>query len=286
MSKRITKEIVETTTAGNRDKFIWDAGDKSLKGFGLKVTPRGRKVFIYQFRIGGRAGRTKRFTIGVYDSKTLTVTIARRRAEDLAAEVQAARSGDEKDPVQKRKDRREAEQRAKEAAKGRLYKDAAEAFLQSLQVKSRSPKYIEEARRLLATETYDLWSDRDVATITNDEISDLLRDICDRPAPWVAKNLHAALRPLFKRAAKRHKLGGNPAEDIELDLPDITRDSLTTAELKKIWLAANEMPYPFGPIIQLLILTGQRRSEVSGMRGTEVDLDESVWIIPASRAKS
>ena len=44
--------------------------------------------------------------------------------------------------------------------------------------------------------------------------------------------------------------------------------------------------YPFGPIVRLLIMTGQRRNEVAGMRWGELALDESTWTIPKDRAKN
>lgn len=46
------------------------------------------------------------------------------------------------------------------------------------------------------------------------------------------------------------------------------------------------MSYPFGSLFQLLILTGQRRSEVSDMRWSEVNFKDKVWVIPKERAKN
>jgi hypothetical protein len=57
------------------------------------------------------------------------------------------------------------------------------------------------------------------------------------------------------------------------------------AELVSIWRAANEMGWPYGRIVQLLILTGQRRNEVTGMRWSELDLAKGQWTIPAERTK-
>jgi integrase len=50
--------------------------------------------------------------------------------------------------------------------------------------------------------------------------------------------------------------------------------------------AARQTPFPFGPIVLLLILTGQRREEVSGMRWSELDFDARTWTIPRERAKN
>src|SRR5262249_32006913 len=50
--------------------------------------------------------------------------------------------------------------------------------------------------------------------------------------------------------------------------------------------AAEAMGWPFGPCVQLLILTAQRREEVARMRWHEVDLDGAVWVLPSERAKN
>jgi hypothetical protein len=68
-----------------RSYFVWDAGDGAVKGFGVNVTPRGRRTFVAQFRIGsGRAAKSKRVTIGTFG--TWTVDQARDRARDLIRE--------------------------------------------------------------------------------------------------------------------------------------------------------------------------------------------------------
>src|SRR5262249_52396055 len=61
---------------------------------------------------------------------------------------------------------------------------------------------------------------------------------------------------------------------------------LTDAELAQVWKAAEKMGWPFGPCVQLLILTAQRRSEVSGMTWSEVDLGDGLWSLPSTRTKN
>ena len=58
---RITKRTVDAAKARKADSYVWD---QELPGFGLKVTPAGRKVYLVQYRLGGRNGRTHRVTIG------------------------------------------------------------------------------------------------------------------------------------------------------------------------------------------------------------------------------
>jgi integrase len=45
---------------------------------------------------------------------------------------------------------------------------------------------------------------------------------------------------------------------------------LSDAELKAVWLAAGKVGWPFGPVVQLLILTGARRAEIGGLRWGEI----------------
>src|SRR5665213_227210 len=58
---RISKRTVDAAKAQAGDSYVWD---RELSGFGLKVTPAGRKVYLVQYRIGGHKGRTRRVTIG------------------------------------------------------------------------------------------------------------------------------------------------------------------------------------------------------------------------------
>jgi hypothetical protein len=72
-TQRLTKRIVDATEARAKDTYVWDT---DLKGFGLKVTPKGRKVYIAQYRVGKR---TRRVTLGVHG--TLTTEQARQNAK-------------------------------------------------------------------------------------------------------------------------------------------------------------------------------------------------------------
>ena len=61
----------------------------NLAAIGLKVTPAGRKVYLVQYRLGGRKGRTRRVTIGRHGE--LTPTAARAEAKRLLGEIAAGR---------------------------------------------------------------------------------------------------------------------------------------------------------------------------------------------------
>ena len=59
----MTKSAIDGFAVAERDTVYWDQG---LPGFGVKVTPRGRKVFIVMYRLGGAGSRLRKYTIGPY----------------------------------------------------------------------------------------------------------------------------------------------------------------------------------------------------------------------------
>src|SRR5712671_8144346 len=67
MRTKITKRAVDSLRPAKGDQFLWDT---ELKGFGLKVTPAGSKIYILQYRKGGRGSPTKRVTIGRHGAVT------------------------------------------------------------------------------------------------------------------------------------------------------------------------------------------------------------------------
>ena len=72
---------------------------------------------------------------------------------------------------------------------------------------------------------------------------------------------------------------------------EIARDRTPTIEeVAEIWRAAETLGYPFGHIVQLLILTAARRDEVGAMQLSEPHLpeggDEGCWTLPSSRSKN
>ena len=61
---------------------------------------------------------------------------------------------------------------------------------------------------------------------------------------------------------------------------------LSDDELKTIWTNAITVGYAFGPIVQILMLTAQRRGEVAAMQWSDIDTGKAVWTIPAERTKN
>ena len=94
-------------------------------------------------------------------------------------------------------------------------------------------------------------------------------------------------RAAFAWAVKRGSVRGNPFADLPVSKSVSKRERvLSDAEIAEIWRAAGEVTSPYGTIIRLLILTGQRRGEVAGITWGEISEDLTTWTLPGERTKN
>ena len=107
--------------------------------------------------------------------------------------------------------------------------------------------------------------------------------------PVAANRIRAYARACFGWAVQRGSVPGNPFADVPVPAEEAARDRvLSDGELQEAWQAAGTLEGPWGTLVKLLILTGQRRGEVAGMRWSElqVDGDKPLWTLPAERTKN
>jgi integrase len=94
-------------------------------------------------------------------------------------------------------------------------------------------------------------------------------------------------RAAFAWAMKRGAVRANPFADLPLAKSVGKRERvLTDEEIGEIWRAAGDAAAPYGTIVRLLILTGQRRGEVAGMNWAEISDDLTTWALPGERTKN
>ncbi|MDF2493263.1 site-specific integrase [Sphingomonas sp.] len=271
-SARITKTAVESIQPGKSDVFVWDAGDRSIKGFGVKVTPSGSRIYVFQYRLGGRGSKTSRFTIGKHG--VWTADRARAEAERLARLV-----GQGGDPSADKKERR------RQAVDLAFDAYARDRFLAGY-AKTEWARSYGLAERSLRLHAIPALGSTPLPKIKKADISALF-DRLPATNAGTRRNTFTVLRRLFRVAVSRGDIERSPMEGYEPPRAPASRDRvLTDDELVTIWKAAGTLGYPFGPYFQILLLTGQRREEVAGLEWSELQRDAALWTLPAARAKN
>jgi len=264
---RLTKSTIDSLPTANSDVVYWDAG---VPGFGVKVTPKGRKVFIVLYRTGGAGSKLRKYTIGPYGRVTL------HQARVAAQKVFAAKL-EGRDPAAEKRE-------AKRRVVADRVEDLLEAFIAQRLSKNRSAA---EISRLLRREVGKPWVGRSVHEITKRDVVEVVSAIEQRGAPGTANKTLKSIKTFLRWCVGQAVLDRSPAEGVPLPAKEIARDRvLDDTELAQVILAARKIGGPYGCIVELLALTGQRRQEVAGLRREELDLAPRIWTVPKARTKN
>ncbi|CAN1721172.1 Tyr recombinase domain-containing protein [Hyphomicrobium sp. 1Nfss2.1] len=285
MAKALTYIAVERLQPTDSRREIPDA---RMPGLYLIIQPSGAKSWAVRYR---HRGKPRKHTLGPFPLYDLSA--ARERAN---AALQAVDQG--RDPA---REKRKAKTAVKQGnTSDDTYPEIAKQFVvRYARPKNRSWK---ESARLLGLKPdpshpdaftsvrgglAERWADMTVSEITKREIIGSLDEIVDRGSGSAANHTLAALRKFLNWCVDRDILMASPAQSVKPPTEAGSRDRvLSDDEIRLLWKAASGEPYPFGPLVKLLLLTGQRRTEVGGMTCKEIDVDGRLWSIPKERAKN
>jgi len=263
---KVTRRAVDAL-GGDKVEYLWDT---ELKGFGVKVTPAGAKIYIVQYRLGGRATKTKRYTIGNHGG--WKPEAAREEAEEIIRMVDKGI-----DPH-----RRKVDQQRKQTETD--FEHVVREFIEKY-AKPRNRSW-REVERLFNHDIIPAFKGRSLLDITRADIITLLDTVAER-APVLANYLFATLRKLYNWSIERGIVDVSPLSGMRTPSIVEPRDRvLTDSEIKLIWNASDRLGWPFAPWAKLLILTGQRSGEVAAMRWSDIDMKEKIWTIPGTIAKN
>lgn len=263
---KITKRTLDSLLGSGVSGYLWD---EDLKGFGLRTSSTGAASYILQYRMGGRESKTKRYTIGGHGSPWTPATAREEAGRLLRLVAQGV------DPV-------EADQQRRREAVDLAFSKYADHFAKSCTGKGWTTLVV----RSLRLHAKPVLKDKPLPKIARSDIVSVL----DRMSAGQAanrRNVFAVLRRLFKWAVSRGDIDRSPMEGMETPPAVTARERwLSDAELVRIWKQAPLTHRCFGPIVRLLIVTGQRREEVTSLAWEELNRDEREWRLPGARAKN
>lgn len=268
MATKLTERVIERLACpeGKRDCLVFDS---EQRGLGVRVMATGTKSYLAQYAV---AGQKRRVPLGSVDA--ITLAAARDAASAIMGQVAQGA-----DPATQRKAAAEA---AKiEALRERITLSRLLDDWTRLHLAARRPSYQVEAPRAVKAAFKD-WLPRRADRLHRRDIV----TVTDALTPSSARAVVAYGRACFAWGANRGAVPDNPFVGVRV-APNGARDRvLSDSEAAKVWKAALATPAPYGPIVALLLLLGQRRDEVGGMEWQELSADLSVWTIPGDRAKN
>lgn len=264
MSERLSDATARKALPPARGQtFIWDS---EIKGFALRITARGAKSFVLDYRVNGRQ---RRITLGNYPD--WTVQAARASAKSMKRDIDLGQ-----DPMGERQALRDAP----------TVQDLWERYaVEKLPTKAARTQIDE--RSMWEKIILPRLAKHRVADVTYNDIDELHRDITRiRQTPVRANRVVEALRGAFNLAIRWHWRQDNPTKGVQRNPEEKRNRYLGKPELTALACALNDHAAPItANAIRLLMLTGARRGEVLNATWDMFDLNNGIWTKPSAHTK-
>ena len=270
---KLTKRVVTEAKPSERRYELWDS---EIKGFGLRVSPGGRKVYILKYRTVD--GTQRKPVIGTHGA--LTLEQARKQANEMLAVV---RSGG--DPSRNRMDARKAPTVA----------DVCEKYLDEHAREHKKPKSVYDDELNIERHIKPALGHMKIGAVSFEDVSRLHRSM--NATPYAANRVRSVLSKMFRLCEKwkYRPQNSNPCRDLDRYPERQVHRALTNDEIANLAEALHqaergeEVENPEtgklesvaeNPVavaaLRLLFFTGMRRNEALRLRWDEVDLKAGV----------
>lgn len=262
------------TSKPKRDLYIlWDS---KTPGFGVRVSPKGKKTWFVMYRL---AGVRRRLKLGRYPEVSLEK--ARKKAKDALGVV-----SDTQDPVLLKK-AEEAELK-RERLEAKTFAQLAQQYVEWAKNNKREKTW-KEYERIIDKHLNPEFGKIDGRQLDPSHVRGFLRHLASG-TPVLANRTRATMGAIFKWAIRENVVApeNNPVAGISHPGGSETPKDRTLSddELKSIWGALEDEISHVKDVLRLILLTGQRPGEVMGMRWDEIDFGEALWELPGTRTKN
>jgi integrase len=274
--RKIKSLIGKAPAAGDKREMLYM--DSIVPPLGIR--PSGKE---YRWAFVGRFGSKNPTRRDMGSLGTISLAEARDKARRWITLIEQGIDPRIEDERIKR-----AAMQAELRRKADTFAAVAEAYLAGPVSKKRTAR---DTARLFNKELLPTLGHRPIADITRFEIKQLLTAILERPAVRTSMICFQHLNVLFNWAIEREVYGLEnsptaaikPATFFPKQKPR-TR-VLTDEELRAFWRATERLAYPYGPLAQLLLLTGARETELGRASWSEISADRMALTVPSARFK-
>ena len=257
---KITKRSVDAIVPKSKESFLWD---NELKGFGVRCSPKGKKVYVLQYR---QDGRTRRMTLGPHGA------LAPDQARDLARKFRG------------------------EVAKGDDPSSERQKLRRTPNVSALCDRFLEQHVNVRLKET----TQREYAGVINNHIRPRLggmwvdavtrADVSDlhyamRETPYHANRARSVLSKMFNLAELwgLRPDGSNPTRHVPRYKEQARERFLSPEEINRLWRTLDDRveqdleSIHVASAFKLLLLTGCRLSEIKTLKWSYIR-DDVIWL--------
>jgi integrase len=229
--------------------------DRMIPGFGVRVSQGGTKTFTLMHGPHRKLTKLGRYPI-------VSLAQARKKAQDILAAKQLG---------------------IYHEAPRMTFEDACAPFLKAYQAKNR-PKTVYEMERILKRHLMPAFRRYPLVDISIQDVAAVIEKLYRTPVECFST--FVAARTIFRWFAKRKLIKASPLADLDPPTPPSSRDRvLTDAELAEVYRKAIADGSTFGAIVQLLIITGQRKNQIASIKREYIDTDAALVTWPAEVMK-
>ena len=285
-SDKIAKRTVDSLHPEGKVDYLWDT---ELSGFGVKVLPSGKKTYLVQYRLGGRGGRTRRYTIGKHGSPW-TPDTARAEAKKILGAVAKGEDPAEEKTI-KRNDVTVAQ--------------LCDVYLEKgVATKKASTVQMDKAR--IERHVKPLLGNRKVRQITRRDMEQFMLDVASgktarnmkteakrgksvvKGGKGAASRVMGMVGGIFSFAMNHGYCDINPVRGVKRFPDNKCERFLSDKELQKlgeVLFQAEKQGKNMSGIaaIRLLLLTGCRKSEILSLKWSYIDEERGYLNLPDSK---
>jgi integrase len=245
----------------------YEVSDPGCRGLRVAVQPSGHKSFIVRYRDAG--GKNRKLTL-----PPVSLAGARKLAGDAMLELAQGR-----DPAAAKQDaKRTAHTRGDDTVER-----WANTFIERHAKKHTRPNSWRQTVHVFENIVKPAWKGRTIYDIRRKDVRELLEKLAETK-PIMANRTHGVLSKFYNWLCERDDDLISPVIGVKRPAEErVGERVLDDSELAQLWRACDAIGGREGACVKLLILTGQRRSEISHLKWREVGND--VLELPAPRMK-
>ncbi|WP_394729048.1 tyrosine-type recombinase/integrase [Altererythrobacter sp. GH1-8] len=228
--------------------------DHKVTGLRLRIGTSGKKVWTLRKRVGPKTINRK---LGTYPAMKLAS--ARSAAEKMLEALERDGSTEGID---------------------RTFGEVARQWLEKRAKPNNKSWQLQQ--RQLERHVFPAWEHRKITEIKRRDARELISSLEGAILP---NRVLALIKTIFRYALKEEFIDASPTEAMDKPTEETARDRfLNMQEVARIWAGAELLGYPMGQFLRMLLLTGQRRTEVAHMRWEHIDMKAATWIVPETKS--